>query len=135
MSDQQETGQPDPPSGRTAEAEEELSLRRHCLGLAVFLWAFPLCVSWVLFVVSFGDFEMLGFWCVLHGGPLLSVFTRNASNSQLLISTIIFDVVFLVSVLMIYRSQALRLGVPFLLALLGWYLWAGYDFVKHLHFA
>lgn len=135
MSDQQETGQPDPPSDRTAEAEEELRWRRHCLGLAVFLWAFPLCVSWGLFVVSFGDFEMLGFWGIMHGGPLLFLFTSNGSNSQLLFFTILFDAAFLVSVVMIYRNRAFRLGVPFLLALIGWYLWAGYDFLKHLHIA
>ncbi|QDV16362.1 hypothetical protein Pan153_09890 [Gimesia panareensis] len=137
MSAQQRTSPPesDQHSDRTAETEEELRWRRHCLGLAIFLWAFPLCVSWGLVIFSLGDLEFLGFWGIMHAGPLLSVFSGNVSNSQLLISTILSDAAFLITVVMIYRYQAFRLGAPLLFALIGWYFWAGYDFVKHLHIA
>ncbi|WP_145184696.1 hypothetical protein [Gimesia chilikensis] len=131
------TSQPEPDAGsdRTAETEAALMGRRHFLGLSIFLWLVPLIVSWGLFIFSWGDFEYLGFWGVLHAGPLLSMLSGNVSNSELLICVILFDAAFLVAISMIYRSQSFRLGLPLLFTLIGWYLWAAYDFLKHLHIA
>lgn len=104
------------------------------LGIAVGIWAFPLLISWGLFLFSLGDSEYLGFWVISRIGPF-DLLLSSISEYWLCVFSLIMDIAFVAAIFKIIRSQRFQYSIFVLLGILAWYIWGLIIFVNSIHIA